>query len=61
MYSDEHKRYLKKLKKEKFIVIFFQIFILIFFLVLWELLSKYKIINPFIFSSPTKIIETIKN
>jgi len=59
--SKEHKNYLKKLKKEKFIVIFFQIFILIAFLVLWEFLSKYKIINPFIFSSPTKIVLTIKN
>ncbi|MBE6155049.1 MAG: ABC transporter permease [Firmicutes bacterium] len=57
----EYKKYLKKLKLEKFIILFFQIFILISFIISWELLSKYKIINPFIFSSPTKIIETIKN
>jgi len=56
-----HKKYLKKLKFEKFTILFFQIFILISFIITWELLSKYKIINPFIFSSPTKILETIKN
>lgn len=59
--SNEHKLYLKKIKHEKIIVATFQILILISFLLLWEILSKYKIINPFIFSSPTKIIETIKN
>lgn len=59
--SEEHKKYLKKIKREKIIVITFQILILVGFLVLWEVLSKLKIINPFIFSSPSKVIETIKN
>ncbi len=59
--SKEHLNYLKKLKKEKFIILFFQLFILITFLTSWELLSKYNVINPFIFSSPTKIIATIKS
>lgn len=59
--SKEHQIYLKKLKKEKLTIIFFQIFILIAFIITWEILSKYKIINPFIFSSPSKIIVTIKN
>ena len=59
--SKEHIKYLKKLKREKFIVLISQISILILFIVLWELLSNFKIINPFIFSSPSKIIETIKN
>ena len=59
--SKEHLAYLKKRKKEKIIVLFFQLFILIAFLLAWELCSKYKIINPFIFSSPSKIILTIKN
>ncbi|MCM1052985.1 MAG: ABC transporter permease [Ruminococcus sp.] len=59
--SKEHQKYLKKLRTEKFIVLFFQIFILIAFIISWELLSKYKIINPFIFSSPSKIITTIKD
>ena len=59
--SKEHKAYLKKYKREKIIVITFQILILVAFLILWEILSKYKIINPFIFSSPSHILSTIKN
>lgn len=59
--SKEHINYLKKLKKEKRIVLFSQIMILVVFILAWELLSKYKIINPFIFSSPSKIVETIYN
>lgn len=59
--SKEHLTYLKKLKREKIIVISSQLIILIGFIITWELLSTYKIINPFIFSSPSKIIETIKS
>lgn len=59
--STEHEKYLKKLKKEKIIIVFSQILIMVVFLFLWEILSRNKIINPFIFSSPTKIITTIKN
>ncbi len=59
--SKEHLTYLKKIKHERHLVIFFQVFLLILFLSLWELLSYYKIINPFIFSSPSKVILTIKN
>lgn len=59
--NKEHQIYLKKLKREKTIVLFFQIFILILFLLIWEICSVKKIINPFIFSSPSKIVITIKN
>lgn len=59
--NKEHQKYLQKLKKEKFLVLFFQVLILFGFLFLWEYASNKKIINPFIFSSPTKIIATIKN
>ena len=59
--TKEHLNYLKKIRREKIIVITFQILILVGFLIMWELLSKYKIINSFIFSSPSKVIETIKN
>ena len=61
MYSLEHKNYLKKIKRNKFLVKLTQFLILIIFLIVWQLLSDYKIINPFIFSSPTKVIETIIN
>ena len=45
--SDERKKYLKNIKKEKIFIIFFQIIILISFLVIWEVLAKFKIINTF--------------
>ena len=61
MYSAEHKKYLKNIRKNRILVIFTQIFILIFLLVLWEMLAKYKIINTFISSSPTRVFDTIIN
>lgn len=61
MMSKEHLKYLKQLKHEKIIIITCQILILVLFTILWEILSKKNIINPFIFSSPSKILETIKN
>ena len=49
----------KKIKKEKSKVRFYQFFIGVSFILLWELLSSFNIINSFIFSSPTKIILTL--
>ncbi|WP_461810628.1 ABC transporter permease [Faecalimonas sp.] len=49
--------YLKKQKRHKYIVYFSRIFVLIFFLLLWELTSYYGIIDSFIFSSPSKIVK----
>ena len=59
MYSYEHILYLKKIRKNKIIVIFFQFLIILLFLIIWEFLAKVKLINTFIFSSPSKIINTI--
>ncbi len=59
--SEAELRYLKKYQKHQKLVKTIQLFIIICFIILWELLSKYKIINPFIFSSPSKIIHTIIN
>lgn len=57
--SLEHIIYLKKRKHEKWFILISQILITFLFLTLWELLSKYNIINSFIFSSPSKIINCI--
>lgn len=54
-------KYIKSIKRRKTLVLLSQILISIIFFVIWELLSKYKIINPFIFSSPSRIIKTIIN
>ena len=59
MYSAEHLDYLKKIRKEKSVIRFFRIFIVISFLVIWELLAKFGIINTFLTSSPSKIVSTI--
>lgn len=59
MYSLEHKKYLKKIKRNNLFIKLTQILILIIFLIIWQLLSDYKIINSFIFSSPIKVLETI--
>lgn len=61
MYSKEHIIYLKKLKKEKYIIRFFKLFIITLLIIIWELSAKYKLINTFLFSSPTLIIKTIIN
>lgn len=59
MYSVEHKKYLKSLKKNKILVIFFQIAIIILFIIIWQLLADFKLINTFISSSPQKVLETL--
>ncbi len=61
MVSEERKLYLKKIKKEKIIINFFRVFIFLFLLVIWELLSKNNIIDTFMFSSPSDIFKTIIN
>lgn len=59
MYSNEHKRFLRKRKRRKILITITQITILIALILIWELLAKYKIINPFISSSPSKILNTL--
>lgn len=59
MYSQEHKEFLKKRTKRKILITLTQLLILILLIIIWELLAKYEIINTFISSSPSKIINTI--
>lgn len=59
MYSNEHKTFLKKRKRRRFLITLTQTLILIAIIVTWELLAKYNIINTFISSSPSRIINTI--
>ena len=56
--SKEQKEYLATIKRNKILVVMAQIVITILFLGLWQVLADKKIINPFIFSSPKKIVET---
>ena len=57
--SNERELFLKNLKRNKSKILFTQIFIIFAFLILWELLAKFEIINPFITSQPSRIANTI--
>ena len=57
--SKEQKYFLKRYKLSKLFIFLIQISIVILFLGLWEFLSYKKVINPFIFSSPTKVLKCI--
>ena len=58
--SEEQRKYLKSLKINKFKVLFWQIVIIVSFISLWEYLVNKGIISAFIYSSPSRIILTIK-
>lgn len=59
--SENQKKYIKKLKKKKIIIIFIQIFIVVAFILAWEYLANKNIINTFVFSKPSKILNTLIN
>ena len=56
--SEERKKYLKKVKAKKLLVIVTQLAILIGFLAIWEALANAKIIDSFITSQPSRIWNT---
>lgn len=56
--SKEHELYIKKVKGDKLKVTLFRIFILIFFIGLWELAADMKWIDPFLTSSPSKVLKS---
>ncbi len=46
-------------KRQKRIILFSQFFLIFLFFLSWEFLTSQKILNPFIFSSPSRIWNTI--
>lgn len=60
-FSIEHKEYLRKVRVRKFVILSTQILILILFFVLWEMAARFKLIDSFITSQPTRIIKTLGN
>lgn len=58
---DGLKTYQKKYKKKKLLIKLTQIIILISIIVLWQVLTDIGIMNAFIYSSPLKVIQTIKS
>lgn len=58
-FSREHSDYLKALKRRKNIKTFLQVSIFVLFFALWEVFALTGIINPFIFSSPTRAVKML--
>ena len=56
--SAEHLEFLKKLKRRKHLILFTQIFVLIKFFALWETAANLQWIDAFIFSQPSRILNT---
>ena len=59
--SKERNKYLKNIKEKKISVLITQMAILIAFLGIWEILANLKIIDSFITSKPSRILETFMN
>ena len=59
--SNERKKYLRKIKIRKFEILSTQIFIVIVFIALWEILARKGIIDSFIASQPSRIVKTFMN
>lgn len=59
-YSLEHKKFVKKLTIEKWLIRLIQVLLLISFFILWEILTRYGVIDPFFVSSPTRIWKTLE-
>ncbi len=57
-YSFSHKKYLNKLKRNSFFVQFFRILLLISLIGIWELIAYLQIVDPFLISSPSRIVNT---
>ena len=59
--SEDRKKYLKKIKLRKIEILANQIFILIAFIALWEILARTGKIDSFITSQPSRILKTFFN
>ncbi len=57
--SKDYKKYLRKKKTKKIIILTTQLGILISFIALWEILARLELIDTFILSCPSKILKAI--
>lgn len=55
----EHEVYLKKIKRNKWKIGIIRIAILVIFIALWEVAAKLKLIDPFLTSSPSRIVKSL--
>ena len=59
--SVDRKKYLRKIKEEKILVLLTQIAVTVGFVTLWEVLANKGIIDSFIASQPSRIVNTFMN
>lgn len=57
--SNEQKNFLKKEKRKKRLILITQISIIVILILIWETLARLNLINTFITSYPSKILNTI--
>ncbi len=58
LFSNNHYKYLKKVKREKLFITVSRFLVLILLFGLWELFAYLNVIDSFITSSPSKIVKT---
>lgn len=59
--SVDRKKYLRKIRLNKIAILATQIGVVICFLIIWEILANLKVIDSFITSQPSRIINTFMN
>ena len=59
--SVERKKYLKKVTRNKIIIFITQILLLVTFIAVWEICANANIIDSFITSKPSRILDTFMN
>ena len=59
--SDDRRKYLRKIMINKITIITTQILIVLLLVVFWEVCANYNIIDSFITSQPSRILDTLKN
>lgn len=57
--SEERKLYLKKNKRTKILINCIRVGLLLFLLGVWELIAYFELVDPFIISSPSRIVRII--
>ncbi|MDE7301123.1 MAG: ABC transporter permease [Clostridia bacterium] len=58
-YSKEHALYLRKRKQKSILINVARVGILVAILAVWELFAQFNVIDPFITSSPSRVLKTI--
>lgn len=56
--SKEHKEYLKRVKRNRRNIVITRMVILVAFFILWEVLGNLKVIDPFLTSTPSRMIKS---